>query len=195
MSKKRCFILGGGPSLDDCDLSNLEGETVIACNETVLRGRCDHLIWLDPDFYKRFKNIIDDAPFKKYCRRDITTSDYPTDIIPIKTSGEYHGKDGLAKGLCAHGRTDGILCGPAAISLAAALGFEKIFLLGYDGGDINGRLHFTGYTSKEKDVYSSRYQAYERIAAAGELDIVNCSMNSKILQFKKMRYDDVVNSL
>ena len=73
------------------------------------------------------------APQLKKHNEDNTHSN----TILLKNSGVYNGKDSIAKGLYTKQ-----LIGMWSLSLAIALGFKEIYLLGYDGCEINGQTHF-----------------------------------------------------
>lgn len=57
--------------------------------------------------------------------------------ILLKNSGVYSGAESISKGVYSKQ-----LIGIWSLSLAIALGFKEIYLLGYDGCEINGQTHF-----------------------------------------------------
>ena len=72
-------------------------------------------------------------PSLKCHKRDRTHEN----TILLKNSGIYNGKESIEKGVFAKQ-----LIGIWALSLAIALGFKEIYLLGYDCKEINGQTHF-----------------------------------------------------
>ncbi|MHA1757237.1 MAG: hypothetical protein ACTSVV_10740 [Promethearchaeota archaeon] len=72
-------------------------------------------------------------PSLKSHKRDITHDN----TILLKNSGKYNGKESINKGVF-----NKQLIGIWSLSLAIALGFKEIYLLGYDCCEINCQTHF-----------------------------------------------------
>lgn len=77
------------------------------------------------------------------------------------------------------------------ISLAISLGYSPIYLLGYDGGMVGGRLHFHNEYDKEKReaAFLNANISYDEFKGC---EIYNCSPESKITQFPKVSIDEVL---
>ena len=89
------------------------------------------------DNYKSLKKLplivgAHDPSLKSH-KRDITHDN----TILLKNSGIYHGKKSISLG-CFSKQLIGIF----SLSLAIALEFKKIFLIGYDACEVNGQTHF-----------------------------------------------------
>lgn len=183
----RVFIIGGGGSLKGFDFNRLKNEKTIAINCAFKFIKPTHLLWCDPDVFGNNKDEINAIPCEKYTLFD---SIHPecSGCKSFKPSTLFYGSEGLTKGLYGSPHEGQWISGPLAISLAFALGYDQIYLLGYDGGDVNG-LHFHPY-SREEEVFSSRNYWYD--AFKGQ-PIHNCSLKSYITQFPKISIDEVLS--
>jgi len=73
------------------------------------------------------------SPELKRHEHDIT---HPNTML-FKKSNRYNGKESFSKGIYSTQ-----LVGLFALSIAITLGFKEIYLLGYDGCEVNGQTHF-----------------------------------------------------
>ena len=133
-------------------------------------------------------------------------------LIMIPAHSEYYGKESLKKGVY-----NGILAGMFTLTLAIALGFTEIFLLGFDMTDVNGLTHFyqnndkgigqfcdednterTGVGYNNNGLFNTgvfnndeKYiqQFWKPYLQEKDVKIYNVSMNSRINTFEKITYD------
>jgi hypothetical protein len=94
--------------------------------------------------------------------------------------------------------------GAAAISIAANMGCKRIVLLGFDMQRIEGEKHWHGlYKSKIKkgkkrkndNVFGRHLIGFDQIAKDADrrgIEILNCSPNSAIHQFKKVEVNHIL---
>ena len=133
-SGKRCFIIGGGPSLKRCDLSGLAGELVIGINRayelldpSILYGVDLQVFgWAElEEFGAESKKLFNE--YKGYKVWMALTKILPGDfhLIDVDSSKTY--KIGTTKKLAFKNNS-----GYGAINLAAAMGAKQIYLLGFD---------------------------------------------------------------
>jgi hypothetical protein len=168
---KSVTIVGGGSSLKSFDFNRLK-HPMIAINDAFRYADADMLIFMDKNFYR--KNKKDILKFKGYrvsrfnepgiISMGLTTT--PVDMLIRKSNNS----------------------GIASILVALVLGAIKIYLLGYDGGYVNGHTHFfTDKHSIEEEVYlrSNKYFDYLR-----KFPIINVGLDSKIDAFRKVDIND-----
>jgi len=149
---RRCFIVGGGPSVKKFDLTRLRGELVIALNNSfahidypTILFSIDDCYWgqlelgdkhptpLDPAIIKAYKTT---KAFKVWV--DITKTGYPSDdILKVRFVGHSAFSQSLYCGLGCGENT-----GYAAINLAYCLGVSELYLLGYDMQTDADRTHW-----------------------------------------------------
>jgi hypothetical protein len=133
---RECVIIGGGTSLHDFDFKSLGSHKTIGINKAFIHGPdinycLDHqfhnLLCYTPDYdpfyveqWKHYKGI---KVFARHHRKDrFHPSVYVVDQVPDHVISQD-----LAQGM-AFGNNSGY----GAITLAVALGCQKIFLIGYD---------------------------------------------------------------
>lgn len=184
----RCFCIGGGSSLEGFDFKRLDNEFTIGVNFVFKFYEPSILIWSDLDIYPKYKKEIDSLKSEKYVRDSIINAhpDQFSQMKPYKVSTIFYGREGLEKGL--YGGKGTYLTGILAVSLAIALGYSPIYLLGYDGGPINNKLHFHEF-SKQKDPFSNMIKDYDVFKGYA---IYNCSLQSNITQFPTVNIDSVL---
>lgn len=137
---KRCFIIGGGESLKNLDLSKLQGERVIGINRAFEKYPVDILYMMDAPFYESIVqkklDVFTGEPvlerfrsFKgvKVALSPITEYKYPPDIYVVRMK-----VDGKLSVDLNDGIFGGTNSGFGAIQLAMCLGANPIYLLGYD---------------------------------------------------------------
>lgn len=158
---RRCFILGGGPSLKGFDFSRLNGELVIACNrafesfpEATIMIAQDTRLWgwyesgdLGDEAKEKFRVF---KGFKTWINAQ--SFPFPEDLYLIDT---YPAKDIDWKGYdYSRGLPKATNTGLNALCLAVALGADPIYLLGFDCYGKNGRTanFHEGYPDSKDDV-------------------------------------------
>lgn len=130
------FILGNAPSLNDFDLSKLDGFFSIGINRAIYKTDPTILFWQDKDIYNYEKHLIDKSKAIKVCR-DVSD--------PLGKFFHFRLKSGFYKRSknpsILHGRGSS---GPIAVQFAVALGCKPIYLLGMDCLTKNGDTDFYG---------------------------------------------------
>lgn len=125
------FILGNAPSLNDFDLSKLDGFLTIGINRSIYKIDSTILMWQDKDIYNYEKHIIDKSKSIKVCR-DI--ADPMSKFFHFKLKSGFYKRTKDPAVLYGRGST-----GPLAVQFADSIGCNPIYLLGMDcltrGGD------------------------------------------------------------
>ncbi len=198
---RRCFIIGGGPSLRGFDFSQLKGELVITVNrglesfpDSILNLCQDARLWgwwECGDLGAEAKKKFDEYPGQKVWL-DVQRFPYPEDIRIIRTChrSDFNFKS-YANGIPPWGNS-----GLNALCLASCLGADPIYLLGFDCKGENGRTanHHSGYPdSHQEGVYKSFIRDFNE--AAPDLRkvarVVNLNPASSIRCFDFGRIEDV----
>lgn len=143
MLPKRAIICASGNSiqegLDKGLLSILENECsfIINFNHHYMKGTVN--VCCDWEFYSQEKPYLDKLGLvvAKLDQQLIARNIVGNNTILCTPSGYYHGKASIKKGIYS-----GALTGLFNLTLAIALEFEEIYLLGYDFCEINGKTHF-----------------------------------------------------
>lgn len=201
---RRCFIIGGGPSLKDFNWNLLKGELSIGINKAIQKiDPCilfsmDERFWtwyfdrvLDEDTLQSIDNYKGYKVYMKTGSRYINRGEiYHTDIYRERDSISPSLKEGLG-----HGANSGY----AALNLAIILGANPIYLLGFDmHGDAQGKQQWfhDGYPSVyEYDVYSCYRRHFENAAEAilkGGTKVINLNPASALKCFSFGEIDQVI---
>jgi hypothetical protein len=191
------FIVGGGYSLTGFNFNLLKGKNIIAINKSIIHVPFAQVLYFsDYRFYLWCTNKIngDDDLIKAFL-------DYKGLVYTIASKIEdpkvkvllNTGKTGLdiQNGKIKHGGNSGY----AAINLAYHLGAKRIILLGYDMKQIKGKTHFhKGYLTKQNDsIYKKFIEPFESLSQIAKnmgLQIINTSMDSDLIFFKKEKIEN-----
>ena len=200
---RRCFIIGGGPSLKTFDWGKLNGELVIGTN--LAFQKCDPAILFSMD--NRFlKNMRDKKYGEETLERfanykygykvwlDSSQHAYPDDMLTIGCIGQHAWSDALADGIGSGGNS-----GFCAINIAVLLGASPIYLLGFDGKG-NGQGRQAWWHKGHPDIQPERvYQKFDtelvQYAAPGAraagAQIINLNADSSHTCFEFGRFEDI----
>ena len=198
-SGKRCFLVGGGPSLKNFDFSLLNGEKVIAINKSFIDlPNADIMFAIDKKFYdwvtnEEFSNEDTLRGVKEKFNNfkgiklwlKLPGEAYPDDIYLINSLGDKGVSDKLEDGIYF-----GANSGYGALNLAMCLGANPIYLLGYDMSQSeNGETHYHGgYPTKQStkalDTFISRFPRIARIVKEKNIEIINLNPDSNLRCFK-----------
>ena len=159
---RRCFIIGGGPSLREFDWDLLKGELVIGTNRAYEFFDPSILVGLDKRFFENcWQGRYGAEALEKFEASKATK-------VWVKTGGEdtkkpfldrgftilpNAGKSGATKSITEGLKTGGN-SGYCAINLALCLGATEIYLLGFDmhgDNDGNAAHHHSGHPNKQRD--------------------------------------------
>ena len=198
---RRCFIIGGGPSLKGFDFNQLKGELVITVNrgfesypDAVLNLAQDARLWgwyengdLGAEAKKKFET------YKGYRTwLNVQAFPYPEDISVVEICHSSDFKfNNYVGGIPPHGNT-----GLNALCLAACLGASEIYLLGFDCKGINGRTanFHAGYPdSADESIYKNFIDEFKEVAhlIRHRSKVINLNPNSGIRCFEFAEFKDL----
>ena len=201
---KRCFIVGGGPSLKDFDFSLLDGELTIGINRAfekfsptmIFCGDKRMWSWIElQKFGSKTKRLFRDSKAYKVFL-DLKDNALPDDILRIDPAA----KDGITKRL-----KDGIGLGDnsgfMALNIAVCLGANPIYLLGFDmKGNGNGKQAWWrgGYPEiQDEEVYDRMISYFNDSAKeirALDVRVINLSPESNLRCFDFADVEDVLEN-
>ncbi len=190
---KDVFVLGGGPTLRNLDVSRLEGREVIATNEAfVLAPWARALVFVDYHWWARREGevretfdglLIGRGPYRDaYRRTGVTNLAY--------RSGEVFSIDSRLLG----GRNSGL----AAVNAAWLMGAARIFLLGFDMAGDGDRNNFHNLYEDGPKAPAHRYvsiflpefeKAAKRLETIGGGVVINLTEGSALKYFPERSLD------
>jgi hypothetical protein len=166
-SGKRCFLIGGGPSLGEFDFDLLKGEKTIGVNRVFQFFHADINYSMDPNFVDRLRQhkLVTDPEESKLIEeswdayKGIKASLVPLDYKEFDP-GMHLIRRNRVKGIYRsfnEGIFPGNNSGFGALMLAIILGANPIYLLGYDLGCKEDATHFhSGYLVKNSVTQSEK---------------------------------------
>ncbi len=197
---QRCFIIGGGESLCGFDFLTLKNELVIGINRAYERMDCTIMFAADNQFYnwiisgrlgQAVKDKFDD--FKGFrVWLDSSGYDYPRGIFVLKKTNSQILASSMKDGI--GGRSNS---GFAALNLAACLGANPIYLLGFDMKGKNGRQAWWhgGYPDNQRDgVYPVFIKDFERSVdelKKRNIEVINLNDDSELRCFEFGKFEDI----
>jgi hypothetical protein len=190
MSSKRCFIIGGGPSINSVNLDLIKDEYVIGVNEAVRLGTwIDLWFFADSDIYKAHRNDIGKWPNRIVTCAGAAKWDKRVEYYyRCRNHVICYEKKHLAF------PQEGANSGATALTLAIREGFETIVLLGFDMKTTNGVHHYHSYYSRmpRDDAYDRFRKHFEDIAKETTCNIINANPDSALDCFPKMKLEDIL---
>ena len=200
---RRCFIIGGGPSVRDLDLSALSGELTIGINRAYELLSPSILYGVDPQMWgwveqgkcgEESKRKFND--YKGYKVWMALTKAFPPDfyLIDVDDGGGY--KIGSTNRMAFKNNS-----GYGAVNLAAALGANPIYLIGFDmKGDKQGKQTWwhDGYpVDYGENIYKGYITEFGKFAPELKergFDVVNLNPKSGLKCFEFGDYNKVVRN-
>lgn len=203
---QKCFIVGGGPSLEGFDFNRLKGKgKIIAVNKSYLDVPfADVLYFMDgksTSFYGLVKSgKLGEGSFEKW--KEFQGFKFflniqgrkLDDVYSIKSLGRNGLSQDLKKGIY-HGNNSGL----GALMLAICLRANPIYLLGIDGKFLKGKSHYHGGYGARKHpetVYKSFVREFEKAAkmiSRTNYKVINLNSNSAVKCFKFGNPEKVLN--
>ena len=169
---RRCFIIGGGPSLKGFDFSRLKGELTIGINKAFEYFPDATINYaMDSDFYNKLeKGVYDRTPDERLWDKWMLFKGTRVFLTPmeIKEFGkEVHLVRRNIELMFTRELNDGIYggcnSGFGAIMLAATLGAAQIYLLGYDMKTTDTQSHWHGgYPNRDLVDFNKKLTKYKR---------------------------------
>lgn len=181
----RCFIIGGGPSINDIDLSKIKKEFVIGINAAYKLGDfIDIWFFADTKFYNNNKEAT-----TKWKNRIVSLSPKTKNIKKIEYYPRYRegplspfpDKIGFP--------SKGANSGASAIDLAIKEGFKEIILLGYDMKVVNGRHNFhNDYKNNPVETIYNKFSKVfdDMLPLPDGITVLNANPNSNLHTFPKI---------
>ena len=189
---KRCFVVGGGPSLKGFNFSMLDNEYSIAINRAYEYYNADILFAMDGRFYNwTMQNKYGKAARKKFL--EFNGVKFWLDISNLNIHNVFYmkaiGRTGISY-ILEHGLFHGNNSGYGAFNLAIALGASPIYLLGFDMHfDNKGNGHFhDGHPVPFKEAMMKSFPTtFRKVAGdvkAKGIKVINCNPKSGLKCFE-----------
>lgn len=189
---RRCFVLGGGPSLKDFDFSCLDDELTIGVNRIYEWMDCTILFAMDGRFYKW---ILEGKYGKEAKRKFVNFNGLKIwlDIANLQINDVFYSRSAGRTGLSwdiRNGLFHGNNSGYGALNLALVLGANPIYLLGYDMKFDKGKGHFhsghpTAFTERMMQSFAGSFnKGVDQEARANGIKIINANRNSALKCFE-----------
>lgn len=194
---QRCFIIGGGQSVNDFDLSLLKNEKTIGVNmafrkldPTILYGMDARLWgWIEQDELESGDCVKFITSKAKKVWSNINAFPLPEDILIAPTIGRPGISTNIKEGVAA-----GTNSGFGALNLALLLGASEIYLIGYD---FYGKRWHKGYPHPEDKktngfhlgVYQESVDEIKKAFPNQRIINVNPESKLKYFEFGKMPKD------
>ena len=192
---RRCFIVGGGPSLKRFNFPRLNQELTIAVNRSFEYFDPSVILWMDyQTFYvDLMKGVFGDEARRKFMASpalkvalNLSNYKYPADVYSVSAApGKNRITYSLAEGIGSGGNS-----GYAALNFAVCMGASPIYLLGFDmqGDGEGGQAWFhSGYKSDQGEgVYRTFIEAFKYAAPILKdkgVEVVNLSQSSALKCF------------
>jgi len=203
---KPCFIVGGGPSLKDFNWHLLKGKRTIGINRAFEKFEPTVMFSMDTRFLKWLLNdkygssardrFLSLRSYRVWlCTYTVKLPDY---IYIVKVYRHYRAglkafTESLKEGI-GHGNNSGY----AALNLAACLGGNPIYLLGFDCKFSNGKTHWhDGHPAPQSEkVINGFVRFFEKSASiikARGIRVINLCPDSALNCFEKKAISEVLH--
>ena len=216
-----CFVVGGGPSLNGFDFTQLNGYDTIAINKSVeFIQNPTHFITTDYSYFLKASLPIEQIKLK--CKNTYFVANMSHDYMKVQKgevidtrrnfvyedlyqySGviESHKVDGFGSTISEF--CNGNNSGHCGIQLALLLGYTKIYLLGFDLNS-SGQTHFhQSYKEADQKSFKNKVNNYAATLSntlaeyKGSQEIINLSSSSILAtspHIKTQSFNDVIGNV
>lgn len=203
--RKKCFVIGGGSSLKDFDWSVLKDKDTVVANMAIFSvPDPKYFVTVDYTFYTKLKPeqkdqfneiktskifIADMSPGTPLIEKDGRIQDSRFNLIydlqPYGTVIKATGKEGFGYTL-GDFRT-GVNSGYCALQAAIALGYQEIYLLGFDL-NASAQTHFHNQYGTDLGIFRERLDKYYNYFESGLRQLItdnivnvwSCSPDSRL---------------
>jgi len=189
------FIIGGGPSIKNQDLSLIKDKHIIGCNAAIYLGNWINILFFgDQKFYDAdinpHKEAVDNFPNKVISCSKFAVNKENIEYWPSDDKNPL-GKEGYLPWADHGGNT-----GCAAIALAYKLGFKQILLLGYDMKPVNGFHNYHDHYIKHphNNIYKKFEKPIIRLAKEleGKVEVINLTPESELKCFPQDKLEKYI---
>jgi hypothetical protein len=186
------FIIGGGPSLEDLNLSLVHSKNVIGVNDAFKLGDWVDICWWGDCRWGVWNHdaLQEFGGLSVSCTR--CNCQHP-DTLQVRR------REGFGISTCSSEVFWNRSSGASAINLAYHLGAARIVLLGFDMTmrDGNHNWHSNHRSHPRPSIYQERFlPPFEKIAEDAKrlkLEILNASPGSELKVFPMVKLEEVVN--
>lgn len=173
------YIIGNGHSMHDFNYTKLDGKECIVINDGFMKKTdAKYMLFSDDWFYQMHKDADPKHDFWRFKGEIYSDSNLVKNHPRIKPLGKYTKLKGK-KPFDASSMNTGI----KAILFAHAMGYEKIYLLGFDNKPL-------GRTVPKQPVYD-RYYGHHKELAKFKLPIVNLTPDSALDMYETDNFNGV----
>lgn len=197
---KRCFILGGGPSMANLDFSKLKNEITIGINKACLTYPVTINYSMDRKFYflmqsKEYnQKWLNSKSIKiQLDHRDVS---FKNDVVVLNRLKEKSLSLDINSGIY-----PGDNSGWGALNLALCFGCNPVYLLGYDFKVEKNKTHWHDGYEQDIEALKKRLAKYIRcfeyfsgVLANEGFKIINLNKNSALTCFDMQDIGNVVHS-
>tara|TARA_R100000900_G_scaffold143298_1_gene125974 strand:+ start:783 stop:2312 length:1530 start_codon:yes stop_codon:yes gene_type:complete len=216
VNKDVCFIVGGGPSLNGFDFTNLNGYDTIAINKAVeYISNPTYFITTDYSYFVKASLPIDQIKLKTQRSYFVANMSHPymelknNQIVDTRRNFVYedlYQYDGVIEAYEKTGFSTTIneFChgdnsGHCGIQLALLLGYKKIYLLGFDLND-TGQSHFhQSYRDIDQKSFKNKAKGYSKTLLdslknySGSQEIINLSGQSVLTNSPHIKTESFID--
>jgi hypothetical protein len=184
---KRCFVIAGGPSLRGFDFSQIQHEYTLGINKICQVFHPWLLVSWDRVCYNWYQTQLIKSPIVMV---DLSNSNFDR-VFYVRSASDFGNPIEINRIYI------GTHTGYAAINLALALGFNPIYLLGFDyKSDGNGNYHVTDDWGHPTDIDNRLERFRKEIDQYPEYvkdtKIINLNSDSELKSFPFMSIDEVL---
>jgi hypothetical protein len=202
-SGKRCFILCGGPSLENFDFNKLQNEMTIGVNKAFTKFPCTINYAMDQRFYDSimYTNRADQESYEvhnawlkyrgiKVFAKTSETVRFDPSVYVVNTVKQRCVSEVLSAGVYP-GNNSGL----GSLMLAIALGCKQIYMLGLDMkvDEKKGKTHFhSGYKNQKIEHVATVLQSFKKdfelfapVFPKVGIEVINLNPDSELNCFLK----------
>jgi len=205
---KKCFLLGGGPSLKGFDFNQIKDHFTIGVNKAFISFPTDITYMMDAKLYRYLsvlspkdeKHRLIQKEWSEYKGHKVLLSSAKRKKWKPEIEIVAGRKDKVLSLDVAQGIYGGSNSGFGAMMLAISLGFTEIYLLGYDFECTNNETHWhEGYTGQSLEVQKQKVEKFKAVFVQFSsiikeegISVYNLNPNSTLHCFPKISLEEAL---
>lgn len=193
------FVLASGPSLTQEVCDRIKGRNAIVVNASFKKAPWAKVWYFtDGHIYEKYRDEVASWPGEVVCMSKLAKQELNKQIKRVRGEGDPTSPGIEFPTIGHHSIRQGRSSGHTAVSLAIAMGANRVPLVGFDMRFVEGREHHHSEYHGPRDAmlyereFVPGFQGWNAAGLRAGVEIVNCTQDSAVTEFPMVSLEEVL---